>query len=71
MEITGIITNGYDCYPWTETFVMWPKTTITGKKLFWQKAYKRKVWVVWGVAFHMESSIQYADLFEMLSETSE
>lgn len=68
IKITSIITEGEDCYPWTETFVMWPRTTITGKKLFWKKAYKRKVWAVWGTGFHVESIIQYAGLFEILEE---
>ena len=67
MEITQIITDGADCYPWMETFVMWPRKTITGKRLFWEKAYKRRVWVVWGTGFHMEPEVQYADLFEILS----
>ena len=65
MEQT-IITDGAGCYPWTETFIMWPKTSITGRKLFWTKAYKRKVWVVWGTGFHMEPTIQYADVFDLL-----
>jgi hypothetical protein len=65
MEYT-IITDGADCYPWTETFVIFPKKTITGKKLAWQKLYKRKVWVVWGTGFHMEPETQYATLFEIL-----
>ena len=63
---TTIITNGAGCYPWTETFIMWPRKTITGKRLFWTKAYKRRVWVVWGTGFHMEPAIQYATLFDML-----
>jgi hypothetical protein len=61
-----IITDGADCYPWTETFVILPKKTITGKRLAWQKLYKRKVWVVWGTGFHMEPETQYATLFEIL-----
>ena len=67
MEITQIITDGADCYPWMETFVMWPRKTINGKRLFWERAYKRKVWIVWGVSFHMEPEVQYANLFEILS----
>jgi len=66
MEYT-VITNGADCYPWQEVFVIFPKKTITGKKLAWQKLYKRKVWVVWGTGFHMEPETQYATLFELLS----
>jgi hypothetical protein len=61
-----IITDGAGCYPWTETFVILPKKTITGKRLAWQKLYKRKVWVVWGTGFHMEPETQYATLFEIL-----
>jgi hypothetical protein len=67
MEYT-IIEDGADCYPWRETFVIFPKKTITGKRLAWQKLYKRKVWVVWGTGFHMEPETQYATLFEILSD---
>jgi hypothetical protein len=66
MEYT-IITDGADCYPWRETFIVFPKKTITGKKVAWQKLYKRKVWVVWGTGFHMEPEVQYATLFEILN----
>lgn len=63
----SIITDGADCYPWTECFIWWPwATTITGKRVFWEKIYKRKVWIVWGTGFHMEPETQYATLFEIL-----
>lgn len=62
-----IITDGADCYPWTETFVMWPRKSITGKSLFWTRAYKRRVWVVWGSGFHMEPEVQYATAFDLLT----
>ena len=62
-----IIENGADCYPWTETFVIFPKKTITGKRIAWQKLYKRRVWVVWGTGFHMEPEVQYATLFEIMT----
>ena len=67
MEITQIITNGADCYPWMETFVILPRKSIGGTRLFWERAYRRKVWIVWGVSFHMEPEVQYANLFEILS----
>jgi hypothetical protein len=67
MEYT-IVTDGAGCYPWTEFFVLWPRTTITGKKIFWEKAFKRRVWVVWGTGFHMEPEIEYATLFEIISD---
>ena len=66
MEYT-IIENGADCYPWTETFVIWPRKSISGAPLFWTRAYKRKVWVVWGTGFHMEPEVQYATIFDILS----
>ncbi len=69
MEYT-LIENGADCYPWRETFVIFPKQTITGKRLGWQKLYKRRVWVVWGTGFHMEPEVQYATLFEILNYKS-
>ena len=62
-----IIENGADCYPWTETFVIWPRRSVSGAPLFWTKAYKRKVWVVWGTGFHTEPCIQYATAFDLLT----
>jgi len=66
MEYT-IITNGCDCYPWHEIFAWWPIKTVTGKRVWWKKLYKRKVWVVWGTGFHMEPEVQYATAFDLLT----
>ena len=66
MEYT-IIDNGADTYPWKETFVIWPRRSVSGAPLFWTKAYKRKVWVMWGTGFHMEPHIQYATAFDLLT----
>lgn len=65
MEYT-IIKDGADCYPWTEYFAIIPRKTITGKRIFWEKAYWRKVWIVWGTGFHMEPKTQYATLFDLI-----
>lgn len=67
MEITQKIHNGADCYPWTRTFVIWPRRTITGKPLFLEWAYKRRYWAVWGTGFHMEPEVEYATIFDILS----
>lgn len=67
MEITQIITDGCDCYPWMEYFAILPRKTIGGNRIFWEKAYKRKVWLVWGHSFHMEPEVQYATLFDLLT----
>ena len=66
MEYT-IIADGADCYPWKETFVMWPRKSVGGTPLFWTKAYKRRVWVVWGWSMHMEPETQYATAFDLLT----
>ena len=63
-----IIVDGADCYPWTECFVWWPTKTINGKPLFWTKAYKRRVWIMWGTGFHMEPETQYATAFDMIND---
>lgn len=59
-----IITDGPDCYPWREYFAIIPRTTIGGTRIFWTKAYKRRIWLA---DFHIEPIIQYATLFELLS----
>jgi hypothetical protein len=66
LSITQVITDGADCYPWTEFFCIFPRKTVTGKYIFWEKAYKRKVWMVWGTGFHMEPETQYATAFDLL-----
>lgn len=68
LEITQRIHNGVDCYPWTRTFVIWPRKSITGKPLFWEWAYKRRFWVVWGVGFHMEPHVEYATILDILAD---
>lgn len=67
MNITQIITDGADCYPWHEYFAIIPRKTVSGTRIFWEKAYKRKVWVVWGTGFHMEPHVQYATAFDLLT----
>jgi len=66
MEQT-IITDGADCYPWHEYFAIIPRKTVSGTRIFWTKAYKRKVWVIWGSGFHMEPETQYATAFDLLT----
>lgn len=66
MNVTQIITDGADCYPWKECYAWLPVKTISGKYVWRQKIYKRKVWVVWGTGFHMEPETQYATVFDMI-----
>ena len=61
-----IIEDGADCYPWTEYFAIIPRKTVTGKRIWLEKAYWRRVWVVWGTGFHMEPENQYATAFDLL-----
>lgn len=71
VKISEVITDGCDCYPWHEVFAWWPIKTITGKRLWWTKVYKRKVWLVWGTNFHMEPEVQYATAFDLLTHKDE
>ena len=66
MEMT-IIENGADCYPWMEVFAWRPVKTVSGKRVWWKKVFKRRVWVVWGTGFHMEPEVQYATAFDLLT----
>jgi len=69
MEYT-VITNGCDCLPWHEVFAWWPVKTISGKRVWWKKVFKRRVWVVWGQAnFHMEPHVEYATAFDLITHT--
>lgn len=69
MEITQRIYDGCDCYPWRQVFALWPVRTVSGRYVWFQKIYKRKFWVVWGVSFHMEPHVEYGDLIDILSDT--
>lgn len=66
VQISEVITNGADCYPWREVYAWLPVKTIAGKYVWRQKVYKRKVWMVWGNGFHMEPEVQYATMFDLL-----
>ena len=66
MNVTSIITDGADCYPWHEVYAWWPVKTVSGKYVWRKTIWKRKVWVVWGTGFHMEPHVQYATDFELL-----
>ena len=68
MQVTSIITDGCDCYPWHEVYAWLPVKTITGKYVWGKKVFKRKVWLVWGSSFHMEPEVQYATAFDLINE---
>lgn len=67
MKITERIYDGCDCYPWMKVFAFLPTKTIGGKYVWLRKIYKRKYWVVWGTGFHMEPHVEYAELFDILT----
>lgn len=67
MEITEKIFDGPDCYPWREVFALWPVRTINGKYVWLRKIYKQHYWAVWGTGFHIQSVVEYAELFDILS----
>lgn len=67
VKITQRIYDGCDCYPWMEVYAWLPVKTVGGKYVWGKKIYKRKFWVVWGAAFHMEPHVEYAELFDILN----
>lgn len=67
MEMTRIH-NGADCYPWREVFALFPVKTISGKRVWMRKVYKRRFWAVWGTGFHMEPQVEYGELFDILQD---
>lgn len=71
MKITQVITDGCDCYPWHTVFAWWPVKTITGRRIWWEKVMKRKIWVAWGIGFHVEPHVEYATLFEVLNDNDD
>jgi hypothetical protein len=66
-----ILTDGADCYPWKEVYAWLPVKTISGKRAWMEKLYKRRVWIVWGTGFHMEPEVQYATAFDVLTHDNE
>lgn len=67
LDITEIITDGVDCYPWREVYAWWPVKTISGKRVWREKVFKRRIWIVWGASFHMEPEVQYATIFDLIT----
>jgi len=67
MKITQLVTDGPDCYPWTKRYAWFPVRTVSGKYVWRQPVYKRKVWVVWGSGFHTEPHVQYATDFDLIA----
>ena len=68
LEITQRIFNGPDCYTWRPVFAFTPVKTISGKHVWLRRVYKQRFWAVWGQGFHMEPHVEYAELFEILSD---
>lgn len=67
VEITERIFDGADCYTWRLTFALWPVKTIGGKYVWLKPVYKQRFWTVWGNGYHMEPEVEYAELFDILT----
>ena len=62
-----IIADGAGCYPWREVYAWWPVKTINGERVWAERLFKRRVWVVWGTGFHMEPEVEYATAFDIIA----
>ena len=65
-----IIEDGADCYPWRQVYAWWPVKTISGRYVWREKIFKRRVWVVWGTGFHMEPVVEYATFFDLIGNAN-
>jgi hypothetical protein len=65
---SNIVHSGFDCYPWTEVFAWMPVRTISGKRVWLKKVYRRRAWVVRHYGLIIESTTQYGTLFDMLKD---
>lgn len=68
VEITHRDFEQPSCHTWRKTFCILPRQTITGKRVFFETAYVRRFYAVWGFNFHTEPHVEYATLFEVLAE---
>lgn len=67
VKITQIITDAANCYPWTRFYAWIPVRTVSGKYVWRQSLYRRKVWIVWGSGLHSEPVVQYATDFDIIA----
>lgn len=71
VEIENKIFDGAGCYRWRETFAWFPVKTLAGKYVWLRKIYKQRYWAIWGRGFHMETEVEYAELFDLLKYEQE
>lgn len=62
-----ILANSRNYYNWTETFAWFPVTTISGKKIWWKKVFKRRVWIE--TEFTGEPVVQYGTWVDVIKES--
>ena len=60
-----------DIEPWVRVFVIWPRKTISGRWVWLERVFKRKVMAIWGIGFHYEPGIEYATLFEVIASAED
>lgn len=72
-EVKMELTDRYyqdGCFPWKKTFCILPRRSITGKRIFFEIAYIRRFYGVWDHGMHTEPHVEYATLFEVLTENA-
>lgn len=67
IDYLSIFFDSPGCYNWKSCFVLFPKTTISGKRIFFTKAYKRRVRVLKLVGNPVEDVVQYGTIFDLIS----
>jgi hypothetical protein len=60
--------DGPGCYTWKKVFHVFPVKTISGKWVWCKYVYEQRFWTDWGSGFHLEPTVEYAELFDLLQE---
>jgi len=68
MEITKVEFPDKSCHDWKLVFIFWPVKSVSGQRLFWQRAYRRKCVAIWNDGLHQDSITQYATLFDIMKQ---
>lgn len=60
-----------ECHTWKKTFAWLPKTTVSGKRVWFKRIYKQKYYKAhpwYGQNYKMILQIEYAEFFDLLRE---
>lgn len=69
-DIRFICLDSPFCYNWKPWFAYFPVTTISGKRIWWKKIYKRNIRIVFDINYEgnpVIDRIQYGTTFDLIA----